>query len=97
MKLLSLRLLPITAAFAVAATSLEAQSIYERYQISTLAGSKPAARDGVALSARFTGPEGGVVDAAGNIFLADSGDNTIRKIATDGTVSTFAGKARRPR
>jgi sugar lactone lactonase YvrE len=47
--------------------------------------------DGPALSARFNAPAGIAVDGAGNVFVADTGNNMIRKLSADGTVSTFAG------
>ncbi|MET3977490.1 sugar lactone lactonase YvrE [Mucilaginibacter sp. UYP25] len=47
--------------------------------------------DGPAESAQFYAPAGLVVDAAGNVFVADMGNNTIRKITPAGVVSTFAG------
>jgi sugar lactone lactonase YvrE len=61
----------------------------------TLAGSNgvPGTADGPVLSARFNGPEGPAVDAAGNLYVADTGNNTIRKITLDGSVSTLAGLA----
>lgn len=42
----------------------------------------------------FNQPNGMVLDSHGNIYLADSGDSVIYKIATDRTVSVFAGKRR---
>ena len=36
-------------------------------------------------------PQGATYDAAGNLYVADTGDNSIRKVAADGTVSTLAG------
>jgi len=47
--------------------------------------------DGPAATARFNGPNGIVVDSHGNVFVADQGNDVIRKITTDGNVSTFAG------
>jgi len=47
--------------------------------------------DGAKESAEFSNPTGMVVDAQGNIYVSDSFNNRIRKIATDGTVSTLAG------
>ena len=49
--------------------------------------------DGAGAAARFHAPEGIVVDKAGNIFVADAGNDAIRKITPDGTVTTFAGRA----
>ncbi|MEL1266253.1 NHL repeat-containing protein [Pseudoxanthomonas putridarboris] len=49
-------------------------------------------RDGQALQARFDDPYGIAVMADGTRYVADAGDNNrIRRIAPDGTVSTFAG------
>ena len=31
------------------------------------------------------------MDIFGNLYIADTGDDTIRKIGSDGIVSTFAG------
>jgi hypothetical protein len=47
--------------------------------------------DGAGTAARFNSPAGVAVDSGGIVYVADTGNGTIRKIATDGTVSTFAG------
>lgn len=44
-------------------------------------------------AARFNTPSGLAVDTNGNVYVADTGNLTIRKIAPDGTVTTFAGLA----
>jgi sugar lactone lactonase YvrE len=44
-------------------------------------------------SARFNTPRGLAVDTNGNVYVADEGNLTIRKIAPDGTVTTLAGLA----
>jgi len=60
--------------------------------VSTLAGSGSAgSANGNGAAASFNGLFGIAVDAAGNIYVSDSGNNLIRKITPGGAVSTFAG------
>jgi len=73
-----------------------AQSVYENYTFLTLAGpglNGPGWFDGSTTNARFGGPAGIARDSNGNFYVADSGNNTIRKITADGSVSTLAGLA----
>lgn len=44
--------------------------------------------DGAPATARFSMPTGIAADENGNIYVADSSNNAIRKVAADGTVST---------
>ena len=46
---------------------------------------------GPAIHATFNRIGGAIFDAAGNLYVSDSGGNRIRKIAPDGTIGTFAG------
>ncbi len=46
---------------------------------------------GAATSAALVFPEGMYADASGNLYIADSGNHRIRKLATDGTITTVAG------
>jgi len=66
--------------------------------VSALAGvpESHGSTDGAGDDARFWAPFGIAVDSAGNVYVADSGNNTIRKITPDGTVSTLAGLAGHP-
>ena len=60
--------------------------------VSTYAGSgKAGNNDGAALKASFNQPTGVAPDSYGNLYVVDQNNNLIRKIATDGTVSTYAG------
>ncbi len=49
---------------------------------------------GPAIHATFNRIGGATYDAAGNLYVSDSGGNRVRKIATDGTIGTFAGTGR---
>jgi len=62
--------------------------------VSTLAGMAGRAgnTDGPCSRALFNQPRGIAVDSAGNIFIADSGNRSIRKITPAGIVSTLAGR-----
>jgi DNA-binding beta-propeller fold protein YncE len=63
--------------------------------VSTLAGDLGVwgTDDGPAAAARFNGPVGLAFDTAGNLLIADSANHTLRRFSTNGTVTTFAGKA----
>ena len=75
------------------ALSVRAQSTYEPYSFSTFAGLPPGSTDGTGSAARFNSPSGVVVDSAGNTYVADTVNSTIRKITPAGVVTTFAGLA----
>ena len=66
-----------------------------QYEFTTFAGRAGGwgSEDGPRDSARFKEPQGIARDSAGNLYVADTGNHVIRKIATDGTVSTLAGTA----
>ncbi len=65
--------------------------------VSTLAGSagQYGSSDGTGADARFHSPLGLATDAVGNIYVADVGNSTIRKIAPSGAVTTVVGVAGR--
>ncbi len=66
-----------------------------RYAFSNFAGlvGGPGSVDGTGSVARFNYPDGAAVDAAGNVYVADTGNHTIRKVTSAGVVTTFAGSA----
>lgn len=62
--------------------------------VSTLAGGREGYADGPAASAAFNTPSGLALDTNGNLYVADTGNHVIRRIARDGTVSTVAGSGK---
>jgi sugar lactone lactonase YvrE len=62
--------------------------------VSTFAGQSGAcgAQDGGGTLAQFCNPQGIALDQSGNLFIADTGNNTVRRIDPAGRVTTIAGK-----
>ena len=80
---------------AAGALLLSLGSAIAQTAISTLAGSSPAIAsgnvEGTGTAARFTALTSVAVDNAGNIYVADAGNNKIRKVTPEGVVTTLAG------
>ena len=62
--------------------------------ISTIAGNgglNYSGDNGKATAAQLYAPQGVAVDGAGNVYIADTANNVVRKVAANGTITTFAG------
>src|SRR4029450_1101137 len=91
------------AVTAVTAITTQAQTNYEPYAFSTLAGLAASVFgsqaggyiDAKGSAARFSAPVGAAVDTAGNVYVADYDNYAIRKVTPEGVVTTLAGSGRR--
>ena len=70
-------------------------AVAQSYTFTTFAGVLPqkGSADGSDADARFTNPAGIAIDPAGNIYVADTFNYTVRKITPTGVVTTIAGLA----
>jgi len=72
---------------------LDASGVVTRYagssQVSGFSGD-----GGPAVDARLAYPTALAVDSAGNLYIADSGNARVRRVAPDGTITTVAGNSR---
>lgn len=71
---------------------LISHTMFAQANVELFAGTGDAGyADGSAKDAMFNGPFGMCIDSEGNLYIADIGNNCIRKIDSDGIVTTFAG------
>ena len=93
--LIGLRIVPgsdpiLTEPPKVVATTLATQITRDHWIIDTFAGGE-IGDNGPAIQARLDSPRGVAVDGAGNLYIADSDNDRIRRVDPSGTITTVAG------
>jgi len=83
---------PYLKGFAVTDTEFNVVRYISEHKVYTVVGSGAAGhKDGWSIDAQFNGPTGITTDDDGNLYVADTQNNMIRKIDTEGNVTTVAG------
>lgn len=67
------------------------RAIHADGRVTTVAGGRVGFADGVGTRAQFDAPSGLAIDGRGVLYVADTGNNAIRRVTPDGRVSTVAG------
>src|SRR6266508_1816642 len=83
----------VLALVALAITQSVAQSSYEPYTFTTLAGGGGYSTNAAGSAARFWGPAAVGVDSVGNVYVVENANHTISKVTPAGVVTTLAGMA----
>lgn len=83
---------PFIGGYAVSDTDNNSVRIIDTFTVETAVGNGNAGlKNAVGEKAVFNHPTGLATDKEGNLYVADSGNNLIRKVDKKGTVTTFAG------
>ena len=77
-------------AFGLLPLGLQGQTVTS-YVMRNIAGTFPLGDGGLATSALLERPQAVAVDANGNMYIADVGNNVIRKVTRSGLISTVPG------
>jgi sugar lactone lactonase YvrE len=76
---------------ADAGESNRIRRVYPDARVETLAGGSEGYADGPSVRAAFHTPSGVAAAADGTVYVADTGNHTVRRIRPDGVVDTVAG------
>ncbi len=78
-------------AYVVDRASHRIRKVTSEGQVTTFVGTTAGNVNGTGTAARFNGPTAVAVDASGNVYIADTGNNLIRKATPAGVVTTLSG------
>jgi sugar lactone lactonase YvrE len=82
----------LACGLCLAGFTVASAQTYTFVPLAGLAGATGSA-DGTGADARFKNPTGIALDGAGNVYVTDTGNHTLRRVTPAGTVTTLAGSA----